>query len=181
MPATKPPPTHSLTTGIGFGGVLAHELALQLSASSAEPPLALALLEPPQSLRFPAMLLSWLPEQQRAEVCQVASALYPAVAAAGSNAPSFEAFVARLASIPDHNQQLDYVATFKPPEVCVVNQMRREVAEECSCLVPTMPPRLPASPQPDRPPPLPPAASHRFSCRRARPPGSCASPPCWPA
>ncbi len=104
--------------GVGFGGVLAHELALQLSAISAEPPLALALLEPPQSLRAPATLLSWLPEQQRAEVCQVASVLYPAVAAAAaSNAPSYDAFVARLASIPDHNQQLDYVATFKPPEV----------------------------------------------------------------
>ena len=120
---STPKLTHHLcplhyAAGVGFGGVLAHELALQLSAISAEPPLALALLEPPQSLRAPATLLSWLFEQQRAEVCQVASVLYPAVAAAAaSSAPSFEAFVARLASIPDHNQQLDYVATFKPPEV----------------------------------------------------------------
>lgn len=103
--------------------MLAHELALQLSATSAEPPLALALLEPPQSVRNPATLLSWLPEQQRAEVCQVASVLHPAVAAgAGAEAPSFDAFVSRLASIPDHNQQLDYVATFKPAEVGDIGQ-----------------------------------------------------------
>lgn len=119
---SSPPPfaVLSLPAGVGFGGVLAHELALQLAASSADPPLALALLDAPQSLRNPGALLSWLLEAQRQEMCQAAAALYPAVAAAaGTDAPSFEAFVSRLASVAVPEEQLDYVATFKPAEVRV--------------------------------------------------------------
>ena len=48
----------------------------------------------------------------------MASALYPAVlAGAGSAAPSLEAFAARLASIPGYDEQLEYVATFRPAQV----------------------------------------------------------------
>lgn len=107
-----------MLAGVGFGGVLAHELAIQLAATSAEPPLALALLEAPHAARAPAALLPWLPEPARQEVCQAAAALYPAVAAAaGGDAPSFEAFVSRLASVAGPEEQLDYVASFKPAEV----------------------------------------------------------------
>lgn len=107
-----------VVAGVGFGGVLAHELSLQLSATSAEPPLALALLVGPHSLRSSAALLAWLPEERRHEVCQAGAALFPAVAAAaGAAAPSFEAFVSRLASLAGYDEQLDYVAGFKPEDV----------------------------------------------------------------
>lgn len=113
-----PPASLPAPAGVGYGAVLAHEVALQLSDSSAEGPPALALFEGAHSLRSPARLLSWLPAGKRQEVCQVAATLYPAVlAGAGAGAPSLEAFAARLASIAGYDEQLDYVATFKPAEV----------------------------------------------------------------
>lgn len=114
VPAASP----LLVGGVGHGAVLAHEMALQLAAAAPGAPLALVLLEGCHSPRYPAALLSWLPPAQREEVCQVAAALYPVVAAAaGAAVPGVEAFAARLASLPGYDEQLDYVASFKPAEV----------------------------------------------------------------
>lgn len=121
LPASKILTTWNLLApapGVGYGAVLAHELAIQLSDSSADAPLALALFEGAHSLCSPAGLLSWLPEARRQEVCQVAAVLYPEVlAGAGSAAPSLEAFASRLASVAGYDEQLEYVASFRPAEV----------------------------------------------------------------
>ena len=100
--------------GVGFGGVLAHEIALQLDAIS-DKVAAFALFEGAHVVSNPKTALNWLrPEQQR-EVCQAGAVVYPAVlAAAGAGAPSMDAFVARLASISGFEAQLDYVSSFKP-------------------------------------------------------------------
>lgn len=146
--------------------MLAHELALQLSATSADPPLALALLEAPHSLRSSAALAACLPDEaQRQEVCQVAAALYPAVvAAAGAGAPSFDSFAARLASCAGHDQQLDYVAAFKPAEVrdgtaAPAWQRHASVHVPCGAAL-TCPPLLS--------PPLPPPAGSAAGVGRPR-------------
>lgn len=155
-----------VVAGVGFGGVLAHELSLQLSASSAEPPLALALLEGPHSLWSSAALLPWLPEERRHEVCQAGAALFPAVAAAaGVSAPSFEAFVSRLASLAGYDEQLDYVAGFKPEEVRSAGQLHMLLlvtmqSVGCSRLLPF---------------------TTLLCGRRARRPGTAASRSCCPA
>jgi thioesterase domain-containing protein len=102
--------------GVGFGGVLAHEAALQLDAAT-DRAAAVALLEGAHAVANPAATLNWLAPAARKEVCQAAAALYPAVrAAAGAAAPSLDAFAARLASISGFDAQLDYVASFKPQE-----------------------------------------------------------------
>ena len=112
------PPAGIPPAGVGFGAVLAHEVALQLSTGAADPPLVLALFEGLHSPADPSKLLSWLSVSKRDEVCQVAAALFPAVtAAAGAAAPSLPAFASKLASIAGYEGQLDYVATFKPPQV----------------------------------------------------------------
>jgi thioesterase domain-containing protein len=112
-----PPGAGLVLAGVGFGGALAHELALQLDAGGADRALALALFDGALCVAAPAATLSWLPPPRRAEVCQAAGALYPAVrAAAGAGAPSVDAFAARLASIEGGDAQLDYVASFRPPD-----------------------------------------------------------------
>jgi thioesterase domain-containing protein len=113
-----PPGAGLVLAGVGFGGALAHELALQLDAGGADRALALALFDGVLCVAAPAATLSWLAPPRRAEVCQAAGALYPAVrAAAGAGAPSVDAFAARLASIEGGDAQLDYVASFRPPDV----------------------------------------------------------------
>jgi len=103
--------------GVGYGAVLAHEMALQLHRNS-DRVHALALFEGLHAVHAPAAVVSWLGEAQREEVCQVAALLYPLVRrAAGAGAPSLDAFAARLASVPDYDGQLDYVASFRPKEV----------------------------------------------------------------
>lgn len=106
-----------ILAGVGFGGVLAHELALQLHHTD-DRVQALALFEGLYSVQAPSAVLSWLSEAQREEVCQVAGLLYPLIRwAAGASAPSLDAFAARLASIPGYDEQLEYVASFRPKEV----------------------------------------------------------------
>jgi hypothetical protein len=114
-----PPGRALILAGVGHGALLAHELAIQLSSSSApEAVQALALLEPLHAPRRPALLLTWLTAEARREACAVVAALYPAVAAAaGAAAPGPDAFAARLASLAGHDAQLNYVASFKPAEV----------------------------------------------------------------
>jgi thioesterase domain-containing protein len=106
-----------ILSGVGFGGVLAHEIALQLDAVS-DRVAAFALFEGCHVVSNPSSTLNWLStREQRNEICQAGAAVYPAVvAAAGADAPSIDAFVARLASINGFEAQLDYVASFKPKE-----------------------------------------------------------------
>jgi thioesterase domain-containing protein len=106
-----------ILSGVGFGGVLAHEIALQLDAVS-DRVAAFALFEGCHVVSNPDSTLNWLStREQRNEICQAGAAVYPAVvAAAGADAPSIDAFVARLASINGFEAQLDYVASFKPKD-----------------------------------------------------------------
>ena len=106
-----------ILSGVGFGGVLAHEIALQLDAVS-DRVAAFALFEGCHVVSNPDSTLNWLStREQRNEICQAGAAVYPAVvAAAGADAASIDAFVARLASIDGFEAQLDYVASFKPRE-----------------------------------------------------------------
>lgn len=101
--------------GVSFGGVLAHEIALQLDATTDRVTVVgLALFEGNYTVVNPGSTLPWLTAEVRYEACQAATALYPAVVAGGgAAAPSLDAFVTRLASINDFDAQLDYVATFK--------------------------------------------------------------------
>lgn len=106
--------------GVGFGAVVAHELALQAAAAS-DRVLGLVLLEGRQAVR--ASALAWLPPARAAEVGQVASLLYPTVQAAAEEggaaggAPGVEAFATRLGSIQGFDGQLDYIALFRPHHV----------------------------------------------------------------
>jgi thioesterase domain-containing protein len=104
-------------SGVGFGGVLAHEIAIQLDAVS-DRVAAFALFEGCHVVPNPTATLNWLStREQRNEMCQAGAAVYPqVVAAAGTDAPSIDAFVARLASINGFEGQLDYVASFKPKQ-----------------------------------------------------------------
>lgn len=185
-----------LLGGVGFGAVLAHELAIQLSASSPDTVQALALFEGLHTLRHPAALLSWLAPPKRREVCQAAAALYPVVAAAaGAAAPGIEAFAARLASIASYEEQLDYVASFKLAEVglrvCID-------PSPCGCLCGCFLAAggaVPGSRQPSKLPMqleslqglnIQSSGTHPGPCRhalrrRARRPGTIASPPSWTA
>lgn len=107
--------------GVGFGAVLAHEVALQLDQAT-DQVLALALFEAPHAVPDPGTTLAWVADRgQREEVCQVAAALYPTVlrAAGAGGAPSPTAFACKLASTAGYDAQLDYIASFKPPEVGV--------------------------------------------------------------
>lgn len=115
-----PPGTRDLIlAGVGFGGVLAHEMVLQLDAVS-DRVAAFALFEGTHIVPNPNAALSWVSPELRREVCQAGAAVYPAVAAAvGAGAPSMDAFVARLASISGFEGQLDYVASFKPRDESV--------------------------------------------------------------
>jgi len=115
--ALPPSARELILSGIGFGGVLAHEIALQLDAVS-DRVAAFALFEGFHVVTNPASTLNWLStREQRNEICQAGAAVYPAVVAAkGADAPSIDAFVARLASINGFEAQLDYVALFKPKE-----------------------------------------------------------------
>jgi hypothetical protein len=107
-----------MLAGVGFGAVLAHEMVLQLANASPDARLGLALFEGLHTIRNPASVLSWLPPAKRLDVCQLAAALYPALAAgAGATAPGIDAFAARLASLVGYDEQLDYVASFKPAQV----------------------------------------------------------------
>lgn len=111
--------------GIGFGAVLAHEMALQLHRTT-DRVQALALFEGLHAVHAPAAVLSWVAEgPQREEACQVAALLYPLIRqAAGASAPSMDAFAARLASIQGYDEQLEYVASFRPKEVRPGGQSR---------------------------------------------------------
>lgn len=103
-----------LLSGIGFGAVLAHELAIQFDNLNDRVAL-LALFEGAYAVSNPDTSLNWLSGQARKATCQAASALYELVCmAAGERAPSLDAFAARLASIKGFDAQLDYVASFKP-------------------------------------------------------------------
>jgi thioesterase domain-containing protein len=106
-----------ILSGVGFGGVLAHEIAIQLDAVS-DRVAAFALFEGCHVVPNPTATLNWLStREQRNEMCQAGAAVYPqVVAAAGTDAPSIDAFVARLASINGFEGQLDYVASFKPKQ-----------------------------------------------------------------
>jgi hypothetical protein len=133
-----------LATGVGFGGVIAHELALQfhkleveamqnktktqkdtvpnndnsvaLLSQVGEP--SLALFEGLHTVEAPNDTLNWLPlVESREDVCQAATLLYPMIKdAAGRGTPSREAFAVRLASLPDFDAQLDYIGSFRPAE-----------------------------------------------------------------
>lgn len=115
--ALPPSARELILSGVGFGGVLAHEIALQLDAVS-DRVAAFALFEGCHVVTNPASTLNWLfTREQRNEICQAGAAVYPAIVAAkGADAPSIDAFVARLASIKGFEAQLDYVASFKPRE-----------------------------------------------------------------
>ena len=106
--------------GVGFGGVLAHEVALQLDQATGQA-LGLALFEGPHAVPDPGATLAWVGDRgQREEVCQVAAALYPAVlqaAGPGGGAPTPAAFACKLASTAGYDAQLDYIASFKPAGV----------------------------------------------------------------
>ena len=113
IPLTRP----VVLGGVGFGGVLAHELALQLDAVN-ENIASLALFEGFHTVSNPEASLSWLAEDVRRDTCQAAVALYPLIVDnTGTNAPSIDAIVARLASIDGFDEQLDYIASFKPKDV----------------------------------------------------------------
>lgn len=115
--ALPPSERELILSGVGFGGILAHEIALQVDAVS-DRVAAFALFEGCHVVTNPASTLNWLStREQRNEICQAGAAVYPAVVAAeGADAPSIDAFVARLASINGFEAQLDYVASFKPKE-----------------------------------------------------------------
>lgn len=116
------PAARLLLAGVGFGAVLAHELAVQLSAATSASVQALVLLEGSHSLATPSATLSWLSPAARTDAAAIAAALYPAVvAAAGHRAPGLEAFATRLASLDGYEAQLDYVATFRPAEEAPVD------------------------------------------------------------
>lgn len=109
-----PPRQPIILAGVGFGGLLAYEISLQLNATS-DRVAALALFEGAHVVSNASTSLNWLTPEQRKEVCQIATSLYPTVlAAVGPGAPSLDAFATRLASIPDFSTQLDYIASFKP-------------------------------------------------------------------
>lgn len=100
--------------GVGFGALLAHEMALQLDAEN-DRVAALALFEGAYTLANTEVTLNWLSVEQQREACQVASTVYPEIReAAGAAAPSFDAFVSRLASIAGFEGQLDYITSFRP-------------------------------------------------------------------
>jgi len=133
-----------LAAGVGFGGVVAHELALQfhkleveamknktkdqkdtvpnndnlaaLLSRVGEP--SLALFEGLHTVEAPNDTLNWLPlVESREDVCQAATLLYPMIKdAAGRGTPSREAFAVRLASLPDFDSQLDYIGSFRPAD-----------------------------------------------------------------
>lgn len=106
-----------ILAGVSYGAVLAHELALQLQGSGSDAVQALALFEGLHTVHAPATVLGWLEGAAREEVCRVAGLLYPLVCrAAGASAPSIDAFATRLASIAGYDEQLEYVASFKPAE-----------------------------------------------------------------
>lgn len=110
--------------GVGFGGVLAHEMALQLNRLN-DSVQALALFDGLHAVRAPALPLGPRSQEQHDEICLVAAALYPLVShAAGDDASSVDAFSAGLASCAGYDAQLEYVASFRPQEVGVPLQHR---------------------------------------------------------
>lgn len=106
-----------IVAGVGFGAVVAHELALQVSAAS-DRVLGLVLLEGRHSVRPQA--LKRLPPARAAEVGQVATLLYPTVLAAAeadgarAGVPAPATFAARLGAIAGFDSQLDFIAGFRP-------------------------------------------------------------------
>jgi len=106
--------TPLVLAGVGFGGLLAHEMALQMDASN-DRVAALALFEGAHAIANPAATLNWLSPEERRDACQAATAVYAAVRdAVGGMAPPMDTFVSRLASISGFDAQLDYVASFRP-------------------------------------------------------------------
>lgn len=102
-----------VVAGIGFGGLLAHELALNLDSIS-DKVAAFALFEGINTIANPDTGLSWLSDEVRRDTCQAAAALYPLIVeSCGSSAPSLDSIVTRLASIPGFDEQLDYIASFR--------------------------------------------------------------------
>lgn len=100
--------------GVGFGGLLAHELALNLD-SVTDKVAGLALFEGFHTVSNPEASLNWLSEDVCRDTCQAAVALYPLISeSSGSHAPSLDSFVARLASISGFDEQLDFIASFRP-------------------------------------------------------------------
>ena len=101
--------------GVGFGGLLAHELALHLDAAGNNVG-ALALIEGFNAIRDTDPILELLPGETGIDTCQAAMAMWPLVAD-GVEAPSVDEFAFKLASISGFDGQLDYVSSFKPDGV----------------------------------------------------------------
>lgn len=105
-----------LLSGVGFGAVLAHELAVQMDKVSDRVAL-LALFEGAHTVSNPDTSLNWLSPETRQATCQAAGALYDIVRTAAKDAtPSMDIFAARMASIQGFDAQLDYIASFRPQE-----------------------------------------------------------------
>jgi thioesterase domain-containing protein len=111
--------------GVGFGGILAHELALQLDREGSRAVEALALFEGHSVVNNPTVTLNWLSDAARDEVCQVAALVLPMIQSAvaqqskdGSSSmpPTIDSLAVRLASIDGYDEQLDYIASFKPEQ-----------------------------------------------------------------
>lgn len=121
------PHRHRLVmAGVGYGGVIAAEAALQLHRATGLPQ-PLVLLEGAFTVRYSDVVFNFVPKgEARDDICQVATLLWPTIQAAmsggdgaGEWGPSKEAFGVRLASLNSHDEQLAYIDTFKPAEVRV--------------------------------------------------------------
>ena len=110
IPLGKP----MVISGVGFGGLLAHELALHLDSLSNNVG-ALALFEGFNVIRNMEPILAMLTGETAYDTCQAAMAMYPMIAdSIGAKAPSLDEFATKLASISGFDGQLDYVSSFRP-------------------------------------------------------------------
>jgi acyl transferase domain-containing protein/NADPH:quinone reductase-like Zn-dependent oxidoreductase/acyl carrier protein/thioesterase domain-containing protein len=104
-------------SGVGFGGLLAHELALHLDSVSNNVA-ALALIEGFNIIKDPKPILDLLTGETAYDTCQAAMAMYPMISdSKGSGAPTVDDFALSLANISGFDGQLDYVSSFRPVEI----------------------------------------------------------------
>mmetsp|Transcript_4707 Transcript_4707/g.9392 ORF Transcript_4707/g.9392 Transcript_4707/m.9392 type:complete len:240 (+) Transcript_4707:2-721(+) len=105
--------------GVGFGGLLAHELALHLEGLKSNVR-ALALFEGCYVIKDSSRVFQMLPAQAAMDTCQVALALYPLIInAMGPERGALDDFVQHVAQKRSFDEQLDYVASFKPESLSV--------------------------------------------------------------
>lgn len=115
IPMNKP----VVVGGVGFGGLLAHELALHLDGLN-DNVCTLALFEGLYTIKDNTQVSQLLSEEAAVDTCQAAVALYPLILETmGPKAPPLDEIVIRLAETPAFDEQLDYLASFRPENLSV--------------------------------------------------------------